>query len=126
MKMVEVGNEKMESLFTIVWNKGSGAFYIKRGYDIICRGTKGGDFCHIGGKPSEELKVLEFVQFYPSEGILCLRPIIRFSFNPSTHIYNVSLRGKRISSGKAEGIAADGCNEKYPHLRYYTLVKKIA
>jgi len=124
--IIEVGGEKMEALYRIILNKESGRFYIKKGRDIVCRGTKGGDFCHIGKSTDEDLQILEFVQYYPRERTLCLRSIIRFEFNTVTHRCTVRIKGDKVFVGKVEGIARDGKNETYPHLTYYALVKKIA
>lgn len=123
--IVNVGDEKMEALFTIVLKR-FGRFYVKQGTTLLSKGKGGGDICEIGHrkKGKENWQILELTQLYHYDKSVCIRSIIRIEFNPLTKKYIVKLRKKQIAKGIASRIAGPGEDDRFPELKYYALVRE--
>ncbi len=119
--IVEVGEEKMERLFSFVLNKRLGTYYVKRGTILLGKGRKGLR-CTIGKSLNQ---VCELVRHSSRNHIMCLRSIVRFTYNCQTKWYSVRFKGKIIKVGVADGIAGPGLDEKFPDLEYFSLVKRF-
>jgi len=125
MTITEVGDGRMEALFRIIVCP-YGRFYVKKDGDLLAKGRVG-FLCEIGKRPKhkEGWQVVELVQSYPCDGIVCIRSIMRFEFNRETRRFSVKLRGKVIARGTASGIAGPGRNDRFPDLRYFALVREL-